>query len=55
LKAQELVTDLQELHSKLQINIQESQKQYQQFVDKNRIPPPEFKVGDKAFVKAKFF
>jgi hypothetical protein len=24
-------------------------------VDKNQIPPPEFKVGDKAFVKAKFF
>jgi hypothetical protein len=55
LKAQELVTDLRELYSKLQINIQESQKQYQQSVDKNRIPPSEFKVGDKAFVKAKFF
>jgi hypothetical protein len=24
-------------------------------VDKNQIPPLEFKVGDKAFVKAKFF
>jgi hypothetical protein len=24
-------------------------------VDKNRIPPLEFKVGDKAFVKTKFF
>jgi hypothetical protein len=29
LKAQELVTDLQELHSKLRINIQESQEHYQ--------------------------
>jgi Chromo (CHRromatin Organisation MOdifier) domain len=55
LKAQGLVTDLQELHSKLQVNIQESQEHYQQSADKNRIPPPEFKVGDKAFVKAKFF
>jgi hypothetical protein len=55
LKAQELVTDLQELHSKLQINIQESQERYQQSADKNQIPPLEFKVGDKAFVKAKFF
>jgi hypothetical protein len=53
LKAQKLVTDLQELHSKLWINIQESQECYQEFVDKNRIPPPEFKVGDKSFVKAK--
>jgi Chromo (CHRromatin Organisation MOdifier) domain len=55
LKAQELVTDLRELHSKLWINIQESQECYQHSVDKNWIPPPEFKVGDKAFVKAKFF
>jgi hypothetical protein len=55
LKAQELVTDLQELYSKLWVNIQESQERYQQSTDKNRIPPPKFKVGDKAFVKAKFF
>jgi hypothetical protein len=55
LKAQELVTDLQELHNKLWINIQESQERCQQSADKNRIPPLEFKVGDKAFVKAKFF
>jgi Integrase core domain len=55
LKAQELVTDLRELHSKLLINIQESQECYQQSADKNRIPPPEFRIGDKAFVKAKFF
>jgi hypothetical protein len=55
LKAQELVTDLWELHSKLQINIQEFQECYQQSADKNWIPPLEFKVGDKTFVKAKFF
>jgi hypothetical protein len=55
LEAQDLVTDLQELHSKLQVNIQESQERYQQSVNKNHIPFPEFKVGDKAFVKAKFF
>ena len=55
LKAQEFVTDLQELHDQLRITIQESQGRIQQFADKNRIPPPEFKVGDKAFVKAKFF
>jgi hypothetical protein len=49
------VTDLQELHNKLQVNIQEFQERYQQSTDKNRIPPPEFKVGDKALLKAKFF
>jgi hypothetical protein len=31
-----------------------SQECYQQSADKNWISPPEFKVGDKAFVKAKF-
>ena len=58
MKAQELVTNLQELHDELRINIQESQERYQRYqhsADKNRIPPPEFHVGDKAFVKAKFF
>ena len=55
MKAQDLVTNLQELYNELQVTIQESQKCYQHFADKNQIPPPEFKVGDKAFVKAKFF
>ena len=32
-----------------------SQEHYQCSVDKNRIPPPAFKVGDWVFVKAKFF
>ena len=55
MKAQDLVTNLQELHSELWVTIQESQEHYQHFADKNQIPPPEFEVGDKAFIKAKFF
>jgi hypothetical protein len=55
MKAQELVTNLQELHSELHVTIQESQERYQHSSDKNWISPPEFHVGDKAFVKAKFF
>ena len=39
LKDQELVTNLQELHSELQVMIQESQERYQHFADKNQIPP----------------
>ena len=35
--------------------IQESQEHYQRFTDENQIPLPEFHVGDKIFVKAKFF
>ena len=34
---------------------QESQERYQHSMDKNQIPLPEFHVGNKAFVKAKFF
>ena len=55
MKAQDLVTNLQELHSELWVTIQESQEHYQHFADKSWIPPLEFKVGDKAFVKVKFF
>src|SRR5271169_797916 len=52
LKAQEYVTNLQELHDQLRVTILESQERIQFFADKNRIPPPEFKLGDKVFVKA---
>jgi len=31
------------------------QEQYQRSADKNQIPPLDFKVGDQAFIKAKFF
>ena len=55
MKAQELVTNLQELHSKLHVTIQESQECYKCSADKNRIPLPKFHVGDKVFVKVKFF
>ena len=39
----------------LQNAITLSQEQYQHSTDKNRIPLPDFKVSDQAFVKAKFF
>ena len=54
-RAHQFVTDLSELHEELRKAILSSQEQYQHFADKNRIPPPNFKVGDKVYVKAKFF
>ena len=51
----QFVTDLSELHEELRKAILSSQEQYQRSADKNRIPPPNFKVGDKVYVKAKFF
>ena len=54
-KAQNYVIDLAELHEELQKAILLSQEHYQVSVDRSRMPPPDFKVGDQAFVKAKFF
>ena len=54
-KAQNYVTDLAELHEELRKAILLSQEHYQVSTDRNRMPPPDFKVGDQAFVKAKFF
>ena len=53
--AHKFVTDLSELHEELQKAILLSQEQYQCSADKNRIPPPDFKVSDRVFVKAKCF
>src|SRR6201996_2184318 len=54
-RAHKFVTDLSELHEELRKAILLSQEHYQRSADKNRIPPPNFKVGDRVFVKAKFF
>ena len=54
-RAHKYVTDLNELHVELQNAITLNQEQYQRSADKNRIPPPDFKDGDQAFIKAKFF
>jgi len=53
--AHKYVTDLNKLHAELRNAITLSQEQYQCSTDENRIPPPDFKVGDQAFIKAKFF
>ena len=49
------ITDLSELHEELWKAILLSQEHYQISADKNLIPPPEFKVGDWAYVKVQFF
>ena len=54
-QAHKFVTDLSELHEELQKAILLSQEHYQHSTDKNRIPPLDFKGGDRVFVKAKFF
>jgi hypothetical protein len=53
--AHEFVMDLDKLHQELRIAIKSTQEQYQHSADKHRLPAPNFKIGDRVFVKAKFF
>jgi hypothetical protein len=54
-RAQQFVTDLDELHQTLRQSIQESQAYTQKSADRRRLPAPNFKIGDSVFVKAEYF
>jgi hypothetical protein len=54
-RAQEFAVDLGQLHENLKIHIRNAQVRYKKGADNQRIPPPEFKIGEKAYVKAEFF
>jgi hypothetical protein len=54
-RAREYAVDLGELHEALKENIAEAQKRYQKSTDSRRLPQPDFKVGQKVYVKAKYF
>ena len=54
-RAKDLIVDLDELHQELKTTIAEAQRRYQGPADAKRMQPPEFIVGQQAFVKAKFF
>ena len=47
--------DLNKLQSTLKAEISVAQQRYQKSADARRSPAPDFKVGDKVFVKAQFF
>src|ERR1700734_1848507 len=53
--AKDLVVNLDEPHQELKSAIAEAQLRYQGPADAKRMQPPDFKVGEQAFVKAKFF
>jgi len=54
-RAKEFAVDLDELHQELRLQIADAQKRYQGPADARRAPAPDFKVGDKVFVKAAHF
>ena len=53
--AYNFAVDLDELQSTLKAEISAAQQRYQKYTDARRSPTPDFKVGDKVFVKAQFF
>ena len=54
-RACDFAIDLDELQSTLKAEISMAQQRYQKSADAWRSPTPDFKVGDKVFVKAQFF
>ena len=54
-RAQQFVTDLDELHQNLRKSILDSQEYTQKYADRSRLPAPPFKVGDQVYVKAEHF
>ena len=54
-KAYDFAIDLNELQSTLKAEISAAQQCYQKSADMRRSPAPDFKVGDKVFIKAQFF
>jgi len=54
-RARDFAIDLDELQSTLKTEISMAQQRYQKSADVRRSPTPNFKVGDKVFVKAQFF
>ena len=51
-RAHNFTIDLDELQSTLKTEISAAQQHYQKSTDAQRSPAPDFKVGDKVFVKA---
>ena len=54
-RAREYAVNLESLHEFLRIKMAAAQKRYQGPADAKRSHPPDFKVGDQVFVKAKYF
>jgi len=54
-QAHDFAVDLNELQSILKAEISTAQQCYQKSANAQRFPAPDFKVGDKIFVKAQFF
>ena len=51
-RARDFAVNLDDLHQQLRSHISDVQKRYSVSADRCRTPPPDFKIGDKVFVKS---
>src|SRR5258708_10635865 len=54
-EVQAFVVDLEHVQAELKENIAQAQERYRKNADKHRMEAPKLKIGDQAYVKAKFF
>ena len=54
-EVQAFVADLERVQAELKENIAQAQERYWKNADKHRTEAPKLKIGDQAYVKAKFF
>src|SRR5258706_7894880 len=53
--AQRFISDLDDLHTELKRSIAKAQECYQKYTDEHRSLAPLLKIGDRVYVKAKYF
>src|SRR5258706_3058108 len=54
-EAQRFILDLDDLHTELKWSIMRAQECYQKYTDKHCSPAPLLKIGDRVYVKVKYF
>src|SRR6266481_3635591 len=54
-EAQHFILDLDDLHMELKQSITRAQEHYQKYADEHRSPAPPLKIGNRVYVKAKYF
>src|SRR5258708_1739562 len=54
-EAQHFISDLDDLHTELKRSIMRAQECYQKYADKHCSPAPPLKIGNRVYVKAKYF
>src|SRR5258708_6004716 len=54
-EAQCFISDLDDLHTELKQSITRAQERYQKYADKHCSPAPPLKIGNRVYVKAKYF